>query len=59
MNFLEKQFWKVAKYLLKKGYGYCDERDGEAFMSEGRCPCCDASEVYDWIDLHIRLLDDV
>lgn len=57
-DWLEIQFWKVAKHLLKKGYGYCDERDGEKFMSDGRCGACDSSDVYDWVDAHIRLLSD-
>ena len=48
---LEILFWRFAKYLLFKGYGYCDERE------EG-CGCCAASEVQDWIDCHIELLRD-
>lgn len=53
---LEIQFWKSAKWLLRHGYGYCEERDGGKFMEQGRCVGCDASDVQDWIDSHIDLL---
>lgn len=56
MKYLEIQFWKLAKYIIKKGYGYCSERDGGVFMSSGRCDCCNASDVQDWIDDHISLI---
>lgn len=57
-NYLEIQFWKIAKLILQRGYGYCEERDGGVFMSSGRCAQCDASDVMDWIDKHIELLED-
>lgn len=57
MNKLETIFWKVAKRIIKKGYGYCDVRDGQVFMLEGRCSACDASEVQDWVDGHIELIN--
>lgn len=57
-DWLEIQFWRMAKLILKKGYGYCDERDYPTghFMDKGRCEACDASDVQDWIDEHIRLI---
>lgn len=55
-DWLEIQFWKFAKHLLKTGYGYCDERDGAKFGDQGRCGACNASDVQDWIDHHIDLL---
>ena len=56
LNWLEIQFWRFAKWLLKRGYGYCNERDGGKFLEKGRCGACDASDVQDWIDKHIDLL---
>lgn len=53
---LEIIFWKFAKYIIRKGYGYCEELDGEAFMSNGRCCVCDATQVQQWIDKHIELI---
>ena len=49
-------FWKFVKNLIRKGYGYCGERDGGIFMKDGRCVACDASDVQDWIDKHIELV---
>lgn len=56
MNFLERQFWKLAKYILRKGYGYCTDRDGKPFLHKERCGACNASDVQDWIDTHIELI---
>ena len=55
---LEIIFWKVAKRIILKGYGYCEERDGGVFMKNGRCGACDASDVCDFIDNHISLIED-
>ena len=61
MQWLEDQFeiiiFKIARYLLKRGYGYCEERDGEVFMKNGRCCACDASDVQDFIANHISLIE--
>lgn len=55
-NWLEIQFWRVGKWLLRKGYGYCDERDGGKFGEASRCGACNASDIQDWIDDHISLI---
>lgn len=56
MNKLAILFWKFTKWLIKRGYAYCEERDGGVFLSQGRCGGCNASDVQDWIDDHIDLL---
>ena len=58
-DWFEIYFWKIALYLLRTGYGYCDERDEEMFMTESRCGCCDASDVQDWIKNHLKLIKGV
>jgi len=58
-NWIATQFWKFVKYRINQGYGYCDGRDGERFLSPGRCPACDASDVCDWISTHIILINDL
>ena len=50
--------FKIAKYLIKRGYGYCEERDGGVFMKNGRCVACDSSDVQDFIDKHIELIEN-
>lgn len=51
-TYLEIQFWKIAKWLIKRGYGACClDRD-----IYGLCASCDAKDVIDWIDNHIKLL---
>lgn len=56
MNWIEIKFFKIVKYIIYKGYGYCKERDRGKFLSEHRCGACDASDIQDWIDKHINLL---
>lgn len=64
---LEIQFWKIAKRLLKRGYGCnCETSDLDDFKEMykepkdvfhgGRCASCRAKEICDWIDEHIDLL---
>lgn len=55
-NTLEVCFWKFARGLLKRGYGYCNERTTLNFREKGRCGACDASDVQDWIQEHINLI---
>lgn len=55
-DWLEIQFWKVAVWLLNRGYGYCHERDGAQFGAEARCGSCNASDVQDWILAHVELI---
>lgn len=55
-GWIEIQFWKFVKWLILHGYGYCDESDGQAFMTKGRCACCDATDVQKWIGEHIELI---
>lgn len=50
------QFFRFVKYIIKNEYGYCKKRDGNSFMSGWRCVSCDASDVQDWIDMHIKLI---
>ena len=54
---IETLFWKFVKYIIVKGWGTCEESDGEPFMSQGRCASCDATEVVRWIDRHIELIN--
>lgn len=55
-TYIEVQFFRFMKWLIYRGYGYCEERDGFTFMQEGRCAGCDASDVQDFIDYHISLI---
>jgi len=71
MNYLETLFWKLAKHIIRKGYGNgCVTSDlddfsemwGKKKLSEsvndsGRCGACRAKEVVDWIDGHIELIN--
>lgn len=56
MRYLEIQLFRFIKWLIHKGYGYCEERDGGVFLVKPRCAACNASDVCDWIDGHISLL---
>ncbi len=67
MNWLEIQFWKVAKWIIRRGYGAdCETSDLDELPQTyktpqdvfrgGRCGSCRAKEVIDWIDGHIDLL---
>ena len=66
MIWLEVQFWRVAKWLIRKGYGAdCDIPDFEDFpeeyktmedLLEKRCASCLAKDIIKWIDRHIELL---
>lgn len=50
MNYLEIQFWKIAIWLIERGYGTgCDDFDE-------RCPECQSQKVVEWIKNHIELL---
>lgn len=58
-TYLETKFFLFVKWLIRRGYGYEDKRDRDdfhVFMQNGRCAGCDASEVQDWIDKHIKLI---
>lgn len=68
MKRLEIQFWRIAKFIIKRGYGadcpISDLDDGilgeklcsDAIMHSGRCGSCRAKETIDWIDQHVELL---
>ena len=48
--------WKI-----RKGYGcYCKTKDIDDFkdmdMGESRCPSCEAQEVVEWLENHIKLI---
>jgi hypothetical protein len=49
-NYFEIQFWKIAKWIIKRGYG----ADCKDFFSE--CASCQAKGAIHWIDQHIDLL---
>lgn len=69
-DYFEIIFWKIARHLIKKGYGCnCKTSDLDDFhemyskapLSKsvshgGRCGSCRAKEVCDWIDDEIELL---
>ena len=50
MNKIEIIFWKIAKWIIRNGYG----TDCETAYKG--CPSCDAKKTIDWIDDHIKLL---
>ena len=59
---LEIQFWKIAKWLIRRGYGAnCETRDIDDFpgedLSNARCPGCEAKETIEWIEEHIKQLN--
>lgn len=69
-KWLETRFWKIAKWIIIKGYGCdCKKRDiDEEMFAEpndmrdwlkngSRCPSCKAKEVVEWIEKHISLLE--
>lgn len=49
-NWLEIQYWRIAKWLIRKGYG----ADCNDYAKE--CVSCRAVRVIEWIDGHIELL---
>lgn len=49
-DFLEIQFWRIAKLIIRKGYG-ADCPD----YSKG-CASCKARTIIHWIDEHIELI---
>ncbi len=67
MKWLETQFWKFAKWLIRRGYGAkCPTKDYEDYPElnvtlktphSGRCASCEAAEVIEWIDHHIELIN--
>jgi hypothetical protein len=58
LNKIEIFFWKIAKRIIRKSYGYNENKDDRlSFGSELKCSECMASDVQDWIDSHIELLD--
>lgn len=67
IQLLEIHFWKIAKWLIRRGYGaYCQTSDIDDFpetfknpksvFSQSRCGSCRAKEIIEWIDGHIELL---
>jgi hypothetical protein len=58
MLYFEIQFWRIAKWLIRKVYGAdCPTRDTDDFgLVETRCASCRAKEIIEWIDEHIELL---
>jgi hypothetical protein len=54
MNPYETLIFKLMLRILKKGWGYCEERSGEIPFSQGQCPGCDASDIQDWIKRHLK-----
>ena len=61
-DYLEIQFWRVALWLLIRGYGEgCTTKDTDDFPElkdtpRARCASCKAKETQDWIREHIELL---
>ena len=61
MNYLEIQFWRVDKWIIRRGYGAnCETRDIDDFPDEdlgkARCASCKAKEMIGWIDEHIEVI---
>lgn len=69
MDWLEIQFWRIAKWIIIRGYG-CDCRSYDLddlpemykkpkdVFAFHRCASCRAKEVVDWIDNHISLIKE-
>lgn len=53
MNFIEIQFWKIAKWIIHKGYG---TKNTSCDGSIDECASCQALRVVRWIDGHIELI---
>jgi len=63
INMLEIRFWHMAKWLIRHGYGQCENLDYEEMQeiphelnNQARCGSCQATEVVRWIEGHIALL---
>jgi len=69
-DYLEIKFWKLAIYIIRKGYGAdCPASDLEWFYKHvvreetfadkvfSRCASCKAKETIDWIEGHIELIN--
>jgi hypothetical protein len=67
-DYFEVKFWELAIYIIKKGYGEerCGTPDWKDFhemyktpgdvFHPGRCACCRAWEMIDFIEGHIKLI---
>ena len=51
LNKLEIQFWKIAKWLIRRNYG-----NSACRTYEGTCVNCKARKLIHLIDEHINLL---
>ena len=67
MKIIEILFWKLARWIIIRGYGAnCETSDLDDFPEDykvpkdvfldRRCGSCRAKEVVEWIDKHIELL---
>jgi hypothetical protein len=68
MTYIETLFWKIAIWIIHRGYGEkCDTSDLDDFpetykspkdvFNGGRCAACRANEVVDWMEGHIELIN--
>lgn len=56
-DYLEIQFWKIAKWIIRRGYGAnCETKDVDIYEGVARCASCKAKEVLEWIDEHIEVI---
>ena len=53
-DFIERQFWLFAIWLIRRGYGPCIDLSLEE--RERECFGCRAGYAVDWIKGHIRLI---
>jgi len=49
-DYLEIKFWKLAKWVIVRGYG-----NGCPDYAES-CASCEAKKVQNWIDEHLELI---
>ena len=49
-DYLEIKFWKLAKWIIVRGYG-----NGCPDYAES-CASCEAKKVQNWIDEHLELI---
>lgn len=68
MTYIETIFWRIAKWIIKRGYGAnCEgsdlddfpelHKDPKSVFDSGRCASCRAKEIINWIDDHIELIN--
>lgn len=63
-DFLDVLIARLMIWRIKKGYGAdCESKDMNdlpiEFQYSARCASCRARETIDWLEDHIRLIEDI